>query len=62
MSLKHMKRIISQMSAKDKSRLMQCVTCQNNPDNCGCDDNDEDENGLCKKYQGQILFVAKENK
>lgn len=49
---------ISSMSTKDKIRLLQCVTCQNNPDNCGCDDKDEDNNGLCVRYQGHVLFVA----
>ena len=49
---------LSSMSAKDKTRLLQCVTCKNNPDDCGRDDKDEDNNGLCVKYQGQVLFVA----
>ena len=47
------------MSPKDKERLLQCVFCQRDPANCGCDENNEDENGLCKNYIGQVLFVPK---
>lgn len=39
------------MTEHDIKRLMQCVTCERNPRDCGCDDSDEDENGLCTKYE-----------
>ena len=32
-------------------RLMQCVTCEKSPRDCGCDDSDEDENGMCIKWE-----------
>jgi hypothetical protein len=31
-------------------RLTQCMTCRHDPEECGCDDSDEDENGMCKKW------------
>lgn len=34
------------MTERDIKRLMQCVTCERNPRDCGCDDSDEDENGI----------------
>jgi len=32
------------------SRLKQCITCRCDPEECGCDESDEDENGMCKKW------------
>ena len=34
----------------DFERLMECITCGRDPGHCGCTDDDEDENGLCKKW------------
>ena len=50
---------ISKMSAKDKSRLIQCVFCKNDPSKCGADEQNENENGMCEKYLGNILFLPK---
>lgn len=36
------------------SRLMQCIKCRYDPEECGCDELDEDENGMCKKYAERI--------
>lgn len=41
---------IRKLSESDKKRLMQCVACARNPKECGCDNRDEDENGMCKQY------------
>lgn len=35
----------------DLLRLKQCITCANDPADCGCDDSDEDENGMCTKWK-----------
>ena len=32
-------------------RLKQCLTCKHNPKICGCDESDEDEKGMCKKWE-----------
>ena len=48
---------IHNMSAKDKERLLQCVLCKRNPMYCMSEDEDEDNNGLCKNYIGDMLFV-----
>ena len=45
------------MSPRDKVRLLQCVFCNRDPINCGYDEKDEDENGLCRKYRGTIQFT-----
>lgn len=47
------------ISPKDKVRLLQCAFCQQDPAICGCDENNEDEYGLCKNYIGQLVFVPK---
>ena len=39
------------MTEHDIERLMQCVTCGRNPRDCGCDDSDEDEDGMCTKWE-----------
>lgn len=36
--------------ARNIRRLKQCVTCERNPKTCGCDDADEDANGMCVKW------------
>lgn len=46
---------------KDKARLLQCVFCKRNSITCGCDETDENKNGLCQKYQGEILFEPPES-
>ncbi len=35
----------------DIKRLLQCFRCANDPEKCGCTEADEDENGMCKKYE-----------
>lgn len=35
------------MTEKDIDRLMQCITCERNPQTCGCKDEDEDSEGMC---------------
>lgn len=42
-------------SENDLFRMRQCFYCLNNPETCGCSDDDEDENGHCKKYLGVKL-------
>lgn len=32
-------------------RLKQCMTCNHNPETCRCDESEEDENGMCKKWE-----------
>ena len=49
---------IHSMSAEDKVRLLQCVFCSCDPMYCMLDD--EDDNGLCKNYIGDMLFVSKD--
>ena len=51
---------IHSMSAKDKQRLLQCVFCKRDPMYCMSEDEDEDNNGLCKNYIGDMLFVPKD--
>ena len=33
------------------ARLMQCIECKNDPEYCGCTDDDEDDDGFCKKWE-----------
>ena len=33
----------------DMFRLLQCLMCLNDPEICGCTEQDEDEHGMCKK-------------
>lgn len=42
----------------DFKRLMQCLTCANDPETCGCDDSDEDENGMCRMFVAMPLNAA----
>lgn len=35
------------MTGRDIERLIQCITCKNDPETCGCDDKDEDSEGMC---------------
>lgn len=39
------------MTEHDIKRLMQCLTCGKSPRDCGCDDSDEDSEGMCKKWE-----------
>ena len=39
------------LSDSDLKRLLECITCQNNPYTCGCTESDEDEKGHCQKYK-----------
>lgn len=36
---------------QDLKRLIQCVICANDPETCGCTDDDEDEQGFCLNYR-----------
>ena len=47
---------VKDLPTNDRLRLLQCVFCQCDPAICDCDETDEDEDGLCKKYQGTIVF------
>lgn len=42
---------VEELSDHDKDRLMQCIKCENNPEDCGCTYSDEDHNGMCKKFR-----------
>ncbi len=33
----------------DLKRMKQCIGCMRDPENCGCTEKDEDENGMCKR-------------
>lgn len=37
--------------AYNLARVMQCIECKNDPEYCGCTDDDEDEDGFCKKWE-----------
>lgn len=52
---------ISELSMNDKARLLQCVFCHRDALICGCDETDEDAKGLCKEYQGAVIFEPKES-
>ena len=36
-------------------RLDQCIVCEHDPRTCGCDDEDEDENGMCVQFKCDVL-------
>lgn len=36
-------------------RLDQCIVCENDPRTCGCDEEDEDENGMCVQFKCDVL-------
>lgn len=40
----------------DLKRLKQCVTCTMNPETCGCNEKDEDTNGMCQKWRKHERF------
>ena len=42
---------ISNMSKQDQERLIQCIFCAKDPRTCNCTEADEDENGMCLKYE-----------
>ena len=44
------------LSHTDKLRLMQCVYCRQDPTKCRCTEDDEDENGMCTKYNGDVVI------
>ena len=50
------KTAIRNLSQKDKARLLQCVFCKHNPDTCGKSEADEDADGMCKDYLGDIVI------
>lgn len=52
---------VKDLSTKDRLRLLQCVFCQCDPAICDCDETDEDEDGLCKRYQGTIVYKPHES-
>ena len=39
------------LSDHDKLRLLQCIYCMNDPNDCGCTEKNEDKNGMCKRYR-----------
>lgn len=39
------------LSDHDQKRFCQCVTCGKDPAKCGCDERDEDANGMCKQWE-----------
>lgn len=40
-----------EMSKQDRERLLQCIFCMKNPRTCNGTEADEDENGMCLKYE-----------
>lgn len=40
-----------EMSKQDQERLTQCIFCAKDPRTCNCTEADEDENGMCLKYE-----------
>lgn len=40
-----------ELSLNDLLRVKQCINCEYHPADCGCTEDDEDENGFCKKYK-----------
>lgn len=48
------------LSDNDKKRLCQCITCKHNPEVCGCDESNEDENGMCKEWIGKMIESEEE--
>ena len=38
------------MTEHDIDRMMQCVTCDRDPQKCGCTEADEDKSGMCMKW------------
>ena len=49
-----MKRVTSSgsgLSEHEIRRFMQCVMCAHDPRECGCGSADEDETGMCTKYE-----------
>jgi len=42
---------------KNLARLMECIECGNDPDHCGCTEEDEDENGYCKRWRRKESWV-----
>lgn len=39
------------LSEEDKKRLFQCASCKNDSTTCGCDESNEDDNGMCEKWE-----------
>ena len=42
-------------------QVNQCLNCINDPADCGCTEDDEDENGFCKKYKHRFEKGNKSN-
>lgn len=40
-----------EMSKQDQVRLLQCIFCMKDPQICNCTEADEDENGMCLRYE-----------
>ncbi len=38
------------MTYRDIKRMMQCITCGNDIENCECTEEDEDAEGMCIKW------------
>lgn len=45
---------IRYLSDNDKLRLLQCLYCVHDPGVCGCTEDDEDEQGMCKYYRMDV--------
>lgn len=39
------------MSKQDQERLLQCIFCAKDLRTCNCTEADEDENGMCLRYE-----------
>ena len=42
---------ILNMSKQDQERLTQCIFCAKDPRTCNCTEADEDEYGMCLRYE-----------
>jgi hypothetical protein len=42
--------MLPHLSERDQKRFAQCLNCSRNIEECGCTDDDEDENGSCRYY------------
>lgn len=47
------------MTDHDIERIMQCVTCACDINKCTCTDDDEDENGMCTKWEKKMTDEEK---
>lgn len=50
---------VRSLSPHDKIRLLQCVFCNKDPETCGCTERNEDEKGMCTKYNGHKMEASR---